>query len=235
MVPTSPQDWLFDSGASVTIISKAVAGEVGINRSSPIVSTTQIGGIGGSILLNGYLVDQIILPSSNQTTLTFSDTVVYVVDWDGPADLPVGLPGIFGMNLINKSIDDVQDGLFIDYLGYIHPEYLSDSVFSEWYVDPFSSQLVLVLDGPMPGDVNGDGFVGGLDLSTIMTNWGQSGQARENGDLDGDGFVGGFDYSQVLTYWGQGTSPQPLPEPAGLITICLLAHLVAVRPMRKSL
>jgi len=54
-------------------------------------------------------------------------------------------------------------------------------------------------------DVDLDGFVGGDDLSIIMTNWGIGGATRQQGDTDGDGFVGGTDYSNVLTHWGQST------------------------------
>ena len=75
-----------------------------------------------------------------------------------------------------------------------------------------------------PGDVNDDGFVGGDDLSKILTNWGQEGLSRQEGDLSGDGFVGGDDYTEVLTYWGT-------PEPAtlGLVILGGLAVLIRRR------
>ena len=77
----------------------------------------------------------------------------------------------------------------------------------------------------LPGDVSGD------DLTIILTNWGLSGQTREQGDLTGEGFIGGDDYTEVLTYWGTGTPPPPLaiatPEPAtlGLLLVGGLALL----------
>ena len=84
---------------------------------------------------------------------------------------------------------------------------------------------------PAPGDVNADGYVGGLDLTTIITNWGMTGATRQQGDLDGDGTVSGPDYTGVITYWGTGTPPPELPsgvpEPAalGLMVISGLAIL----------
>ena len=79
------------------------------------------------------------------------------------------------------------------------------------------------------GDVNGDGWVGGDDLTIILTNWGLDGQTREQGDLTGDLFVGGDDYTEVLTYWGTGTPPvsvvTAVPEPATL-GLMLLGGLV---------
>ena len=55
---------------------------------------------------------------------------------------------------------------------------------------------------PLPGDVNGDGWVAGRDLITILTYWGQSGLGRAFGDLNANGTVDGPDYSEVVTNWG---------------------------------
>lgn len=49
-----------------------------------------------------------------------------------------------------------------------------------------------------PGDLNGDGTVGGLDLAGVLSRWGLGGPA----DLNGDGVVGGQDLSIVLARWG---------------------------------
>ena len=95
------------------------------------------------------------------------------------------------------------------------------------------------LDVHLPGDVTGDGWVGGDDLTVILTNWGLSGRTREQGDLTGEGFVGGDDYSQVLTYWGTGIPPESVitavPEPAtlGLLLVGGLALLRRRRWMLK--
>jgi hypothetical protein len=49
-----------------------------------------------------------------------------------------------------------------------------------------------------PGDLNGDGMVGGIDLGGILARWGYGGPA----DLNGDGTVGGLDLSILLARWG---------------------------------
>ena len=47
-------------------------------------------------------------------------------------------------------------------------------------------------------DLNGDGVVGGEDLSLLLSQWGSDGTA----DFDGDGLVGGADLSFLLSFWG---------------------------------
>ena len=47
-------------------------------------------------------------------------------------------------------------------------------------------------------DLDGDGAVGGFDLSLLLGAWGTDGGA----DLDRDGLVGGFDLSLLLSAWG---------------------------------
>jgi len=49
-----------------------------------------------------------------------------------------------------------------------------------------------------PADLNGDGAVGGADISAILNVWGGAGPA----DLSGDGVVNGADISFVLSAWG---------------------------------
>ncbi|MCK4850042.1 MAG: aspartyl protease family protein [Phycisphaerae bacterium] len=233
MVPTEEREWLFDSGASVTIISKLVATEVGLDQNTPSVSTIQVGGIGGNLDLYGYEIDELILPSNDETQLIFTDSVVYVIDWaEETLDLPAGLQGIFGMNLINKSIDSVPDWLYLDWV--LHPEYLTDSPFTEWYVDPFGPQLILVLEG-LPGDVNGDGYVGQTDLATIIGNWGLSDASSWQGDLNGNGVVDGPDYSEVISYWSPPPAPpEPAPEPATLLLLACGTVALAARRRRFS-
>ncbi len=62
------------------------------------------------------------------------------------------------------------------------------------------------------GDLNGDGFVGALDLQIVLTNWGQVvtpvGDLGQ-GDIFPDGFIGLADLSFLLVNWGQGTIPTP--------------------------
>ncbi len=89
--------------------------------------------------------------------------------------------------------------------------------------------------GPLPGDVNEDGFIEGEDLTTVITYWGQSSLGREFGDLDGSGTVDGPDYTEVLTYWGTGSPPEPsgIPEP-GTLGLLLAGSLALMGRKAKS-
>ena len=63
-------------------------------------------------------------------------------------------------------------------------------------------QADVVIDGPppvdCPADLDGDGVVGGLDLSALLAAWGQS----SNGDVDGDSDTDGQDLTALLAAWG---------------------------------
>ena len=50
-----------------------------------------------------------------------------------------------------------------------------------------------------PADFDGDGMVGGADLTLLLAEWGTAGPMT---DLDEDGVVGGADRTILLAFWG---------------------------------
>ncbi len=93
----------------------------------------------------------------------------------------------------------------------------------------------------IPGDLDGDGFVGIDDLNIVLANWNLSSPpADPAADPSGDSFVGIDDLNTVLGNWNTGTPPGALangptvPEPATL-TLCLLGASTFLRPSRKMI
>ena len=93
----------------------------------------------------------------------------------------------------------------------------------------------------LPGDLNGDGYVGLDDLQPILDHWNQNvtiGDASM-GDIAGpsgsgpDGYVGLDDLQPVLDHWNEGTLPTPssIPEPA---TLALLGMGMAALTRRRA-
>ncbi len=76
-----------------------------------------------------------------------------------------------------------------------------------------------VPDVSIPGDLDGDGFVGINDLNLVLGNWNQSvPPGNPLADPSGDGFVGIDDLTTVLGNWNVGTPPTDdalanVPEP----------------------
>ena len=67
-------------------------------------------------------------------------------------------------------------------------------------MNPFLAQLLVDgSDGACPADLDGDGFVGGGDLTTLLGVWGT---ADPVADLDGDGTISGGDLTALLGKWG---------------------------------
>ncbi len=76
----------------------------------------------------------------------------------------------------------------------------------------------------IPGDLDGDGFVGLADLDIILNNWNQSiPPGNPLADPTGDNFVGLADLDIVLNNWNAGTPPGPaaIPEPASVVFLTL--------------
>jgi hypothetical protein len=69
--------------------------------------------------------------------------------------------------------------------------------------DQIAQYSVTIFDteaSPCPADLDGDGTVGGGDLTTLLAAWGSSGA-----DIDGDGTTSGSDLTSLLAAWGPCT------------------------------
>ena len=83
----------------------------------------------------------------------------------------------------------------------------------------------------LPGDINGDGYVGSADLDTVRASWGQTTSAgAQGGDLSGDGLINSADLDIVRANWGSGVPPAAVPEPSTIAMLLIaLASLLGTR------
>lgn len=99
-----------------------------------------------------------------------------------------------------------------------------------------SIEYILFSLGVLAGDLDGDGFVGIIDLNIILANWSESVAAGDllAGDPTGDGFVGIEDLNIILGNWNAGTPPTNnanIPEP-GTVVVLTLGATVMLRRQR---
>ncbi len=91
---------------------------------------------------------------------------------------------------------------------------------------------IAIWSPPIPGELNGDGWVGLDDLDIILAHWNQTVTPGDllSGDPSGDGFVGLDDLDYVLGPWNTGTQPSGVaaPEP-GSFALFLLSGWLMVR------
>ena len=93
-----------------------------------------------------------------------------------------------------------------------------------------------ITESQLPGDLDGDGFVGINDLNLVLANWNQNvlSGLRLKGDTTSDGFVGIDDLNLILGNWNQGSPPNQqlsIPEPA---TLPLMAIAFSLLPRRNT-
>jgi Spherulation-specific family 4 len=86
--------------------------------------------------------------------------------------------------------------------------------------------LRYLVNGPLAGDLDGDGFVGIADLNVVLGAWNQAVTPGDPlaGDPSGDGFVGIEDLNLVLGNWNAGTPPpgaSNIPEPTAVVMMGL--------------
>lgn len=93
----------------------------------------------------------------------------------------------------------------------------------------------------LPGDANGDGVVGLLDLDILGANWGTAGASLTDGDFNGDGVVTLLDLDILGANWGAtsgsfeaalAASGIVIPEPTGLSLLAVAGALLAGRRRR---
>lgn len=109
--------------------------------------------------------------------------------------------------------------------GWVRRDSFKLEQFIDWTV-------MLSLIEPLIGDFNNDGQVNQLDLSLVLSNFGQSATPEDHsqGEWTGDGLVDIHEVNLVLRNWTSEQTPSfTVPEPGGLIMIAGGAMIVVSR------
>jgi hypothetical protein len=90
------QNFLFDTGAQLSVISTAEAVALGLDLAHPTTSIA-VQGIGGDQTVPGFTLDELDVPLSGGGVLQFTHVPVYVIN------IGSGIDGLLGMNLLNNA------------------------------------------------------------------------------------------------------------------------------------
>ncbi|MFG0330228.1 MAG: hypothetical protein ACF8PN_10055 [Phycisphaerales bacterium] len=111
-------DWLLDTGAAASIISRDHARKLGLldangDPLAPVAFQLPIGGVSGQAeTLSGFVIDRLRIPTKDRRVVEFRDAHVLVKDIgikldDGSYKV---LDGVFGLNLLMPSVSGISAG-----------------------------------------------------------------------------------------------------------------------------
>jgi uncharacterized repeat protein (TIGR01451 family) len=107
-VEANDQTFLLDTGAQLSVISTAIAVQLGLDLDNPDL-TIDVGGAGGTATIPGFTIESLTLPRDDDNDgvidgeLVFTSVPIFVLD------LGVDIDGILGMNLLNTMSQMVYD------------------------------------------------------------------------------------------------------------------------------
>src|SRR6185369_7663464 len=98
------QQFIFDTGAQVTVISEEVAASVGYYTGGPSPSTpefyVEVSGVGGATeQVPGFYMNSLTVPMANAPPITWSRVPVIVLNLPDPTGENDYVAGVLGMNL----------------------------------------------------------------------------------------------------------------------------------------
>jgi len=163
----------------------------------------------------------------------FADSVsgnIWAID---PADFATFDPNDPDATLISLNDDFApQDGSYTSIVSFAQDEQGNLLIVDNGYDDAgIGGHIFRLTPDPIPGDLDGDGFVGLSDLDLILQHWNQTvPPADPLADPTGDDFVGLDDLDIVLQNWNAGVPPSTntnIPEPTtfGLLLMVFAATL----------
>ncbi len=150
---------LLDTGGQVSILSVAMASDLGINLdpddpNTDVLGFLEVGGIGGTVEMPLVGIDRLVIPTNEGIDLVFTDLQV------GVLDIP-GLGGVMGMNVLTSGYGDLifgggapgEYGVF----GGLHLDFTGETGVLQFEMNPEYNIVV-----PEPGSLLAIGFIGML-------------------------------------------------------------------------
>lgn len=237
----SGRNFLFDTGAMMSLISTATAARLGLNLAAAPYSLDVAGAAGDSVTIPGFDIPLLEVPYDNKNgtsgLLRFEHSVVYVYD------VGQGIDGILGMSLFNRAQEMLYDpndpngpSLQLSFnMGdrYTEPDTsqigLSDNyMFFGSLVTPNSPHMPSTPE-VLPGDANRSGKVNVADLTILLNNYNKNNENWLGGDFNGDGIVNVADLTLLLNNYnktsgglvGSTLAGSEVPEPGTLVLLAV--------------
>ena len=215
MVPTrlacgvnaSGGQFILDTGAQLSMISTAVAIELGLDTDgdgdvwNEAIAVTEISGVSGTIAVPIVAIEKLILPTDQGTDLVWTDLELVVYDID-PA-----IPGIFGSDLLTtgwiRAVFETRDG---GAFTHVHLDFRSDDD-ARLVLDVNPDYAFLTHTTSLPGDANEDGSVDLNDFVILKQRFGTTGAGWFDGDFDASGMVDLDDFMILKQNFGATAAP----------------------------
>jgi hypothetical protein len=208
--------WLFDTGATISLISVEQGMKLGLvdANGEPLITPdfeVPIGGIGGEVDVPGFTIDSITVPTLSGFNLVYKNARVAVHDiviYDEALNDFVVLDGVLGSNFLCATMNldtwDISGTIFDRIIIDTRNALLGFDV-NEIYAVPHCGDA----NHPIPaGDINGDCKVNMLDMQALALSWLDTVCASANNfcggsDIGRDGKVNLVDYSSLAAAWGK--------------------------------
>ncbi|MEQ9461726.1 MAG: hypothetical protein RIG82_12320 [Phycisphaeraceae bacterium] len=212
----STDSWLFDTGAAASILSEAVAANLGITYDENALTPTllidgapapnqfrlSIGGIGGTTQLAGLFLNELVIPTAegdpnnpdDPRHLKYLNAPVLVGDitvLDPVTQETLTLPGILGMNYLVASLFFSEPFSFGD---------INSGAFDDLVFDHPTAELRVRFNPNLAtfGDVNVDGEIDAYDIDELFKLLGDT-RFLDFADLTADNQVTVADIDEMIS------------------------------------
>jgi hypothetical protein len=212
---TVPGDFLLDTGAQMSLITRDMAFALGLDADEDgaldNIGMITVGGIGGTVDAEILLIDKLRLTTDQGVDLLWAPLDP---EEDGfevlvlPADATQLPFCVFGADFLTGGITiEYDSNLEIiaagdPYFEKVHFDFRNWSVNGEGkiYFD-LNGDVDETIGILIPGDANRDGVVNDADASILAAHWQATGVGWSEGDFNGDGVVNELDASILAVYW----------------------------------